>query len=73
MVKKGPAIGSLNECQKWHIKKLELVSFQEIGGSQIEPANAAMPVKRDVGNWGQFIFSGKRCLEMLSPQLFARK
>jgi hypothetical protein len=70
MVKKGPAMGSLNEGQKWHIEKLELVPFQEVGGSQIEPANAAMPVKRDVGNWRQFIFSSKRCLEMLRPQLF---
>jgi hypothetical protein len=70
MVKKGPAIGSLNEGQKWHIEKLELVSFQEIGGGQIEPANAAIPVERDVGNWRQSVFSSERCLEMFRPQLF---
>jgi hypothetical protein len=51
MVKEGPAIGSLNERQKWHIEKLELVSLQEIGGSQIEPANPAITVECDVGNW----------------------
>jgi len=50
MVKKGPAIGSLNEGQKWHIEKLELFSFQEIGGSQIEPANATISVECHVGN-----------------------
>jgi hypothetical protein len=50
MVKKGSAIGSLNESQKWYIEKLEHISFQEIGGSQIEPANAAIPVERDMGN-----------------------
>jgi hypothetical protein len=51
MVKKGSAIGSLNEGEKWHIEKSELISFQEIRGSQIEPANAAIPVERNVGNW----------------------
>ena len=51
MIEKSPAIGSLDKCQERYISELELVSLQEIGGSQIEPANPAITVECDVGNW----------------------